>query len=211
MADAPPGPPVAPLGLIDLPPGTIAAVVTYLERRASLEDGAFPPLSPLALAPLGADVPRYRALFAQVGEPWLWTSRRLVDDAALGAILGHPDVAAFAVRDGTRDVGLVEIDRRVPGTAEIGFFGLVPDYAGRGLGRAVMGEALRRAFAPPATRVWLHTCTQDHPAALGFYLRCGFRCYRRAIEVAPDPRLTGHLPRGAGLHHPIIEGATSAR
>jgi ribosomal protein S18 acetylase RimI-like enzyme len=207
MDDSSPGPPLPP-GLFDLPPGTIAAVVTYLERRAPPAPGTFPPLAPRTLAALGADVARYRALFAAVGEPWLWTSRRLLDDAALAAILGHPDVAAFAVRDGGRDVGLVEIDWREPGEAEIAFFGLVPDRAGRGIGPALMGDALARAFARPVARVWLHTCTQDHPAAVGFYLACGFRCYRRAIEVAPDPRLTGHLPRDAGLHHPVIEGAT---
>lgn len=205
MANAPPG---FPLGLTDVPPGTIAAVVSYLERHTPPDAKTFPALAPLALVPLGADVARYRTLFAEVGEPWLWTSRRLLDDAALAAILGHPEVTAFAVRDGARDVGLVEIDWRLANAAEIAFFGLVPDYAGHGHGRAVMGEALRHAHARPVARVWLHTCTQDHPAALGFYLACGFRCYRRAIEVAPDPRLSGHLPRGAGLHHPIIEGAT---
>lgn len=208
MADVPQASATLSLGLTDLPPGTIAAVVTYLERHTPPEPGAFPPLAPLALAPLGTDVGRYRALFAEVGEPWLWTSRRLLDDACLAAILGHPDVAAFAVREGARDIGLLEIDWREPEAAEIVFFGLVPDRAGRGIGRALMGEALRLAFGRPVARVWLHTCTQDHPAAVGFYLACGFRCIRRAIEVAPDPRLSGHLPRDAGLHHPVIEGAT---
>ncbi len=194
--------------LTDLPPGTIAAIVTYLARHTPPEHGAFPPLAPLALVPIGADAARYRDLFARVGEPWLWASRRRLDDAGLLAILGHGDVAAFAVREGDADIGLAEIDWRVAGEAEIVFFGLVPARSGRGLGRSVMGDVLARAFARPIRRVWLHTCTQDHPAALGFYLRCGFRCYLRAVEVAPDPRLTGHLPREAGLHHPIIEGAT---
>ena len=213
------GPVLALDGVTDLPPGTIAAVVSTLERLAPPARGAFPALAPLVLEPIGGDVARYRALYAAVGEPWLWISRRRLADPALAAILGDPDVAALALREGGRDVGgwdvggrdvggrdvgILELDWRRAGEAEIAFLGLVPSHAGRGLGPALMGEALRRAWARPIRRVWVHTCTQDHPGALGFYLRCGFRCVRRAIEVAPDPRLLGQLPRTAGPHHPII-------
>jgi hypothetical protein len=57
---------------------------------------------------------------------------------------------------------------------------------------------------PP--RFWLHTCTFDHPAAVGFYSRYGFKPYMRAIEVSADPRLTGLLPRSAAPQIPLIEG-----
>jgi hypothetical protein len=55
------------------------------------------------------------------------------------------------------------------------------------------------------TRVWLHTCSFDHPAALAFYQRAGFRPFRRQIEIADDPRLDGTVPRSAAAHVPIIE------
>jgi hypothetical protein len=57
----------------------------------------------------------------------------------------------------------------------------------------------------PVSRVWVHTCTSDHPAALAFYQRSGFRPVRRQIEIADDPRLDGSAPRGAAKHVPIIE------
>ena len=53
-------------------------------------------------------------------------------------------------------------------------------------------------------RLWLHTCTLDHPAALRFYRRAGLRPYLRAIEVADDPRLTGRMPRDAAPDLPIL-------
>ena len=69
-----------------------------------------------------------------------------------------------------------------------------------------MNEALERAWARPIPRMWVHTCTFDHPNALGFYQRSGFRPYQVMVEVHPDPRLTGHLPREASPQVPLLEG-----
>jgi hypothetical protein len=52
----------------------------------------------------------------------------------------------------------------------------------------------------------VHTCSDDHPAALSFYMRSGFSPYARMIEIQADPRLTGHLPPGAAPHVPLIGG-----
>ncbi|HYF53280.1 MAG TPA: GNAT family N-acetyltransferase [Salinarimonas sp.] len=189
-----------PDGYTDLPPGKIAAVVTYLAMTAP------PPIErrPLDLVPLRGDPARYRALFRRVGEPWLWFSRAAWSDAALRAVIDHPDVEALALREAGRDVGLLELDFREAGTGEIAYFGLVPEAAGRGLGRALMAEAIARAFARPVARLTVHTCTLDDPRALPFYLRAGFRATRRAVEVADDPRLTGALSRDAAPGCPVI-------
>jgi len=40
---------------------------------------------------------------------------------------------------------------------------------------------------------------------LPFYLRAGFTAYKREIEIADDPRLTGALRRDATPDVPIIE------
>ena len=68
-----------------------------------------------------------------------------------------------------------------------------------------MNRAIARAWSRPVRRFWVHTCTFDHPDALSFYLRSGFRAFRREIEISDDPRLTGAMPRNATPHIPIIE------
>jgi ribosomal protein S18 acetylase RimI-like enzyme len=83
----------------------------------------------------------------------------------------------------------------------------VPDVIGRGAGRLMMNAAIRRAFAKPIHRFVVHTCSLDHPEALGFYIRSGFVPYRRAIEIADDPRLAGHLSPHAAPQVPILGSA----
>ena len=63
---------------------------------------------------------------------------------------------------------------------------------------------LRRAWAHSPRRLRVHTCSLDHPGAVAFYIRSGFRPYRRAVEVADDPRLLGLVPRDSAAWLPLI-------
>lgn len=193
-------------GYHDVPAGKIAAVVTYLEMCAPpVFDRA--PLSPgVAITHTPTpDVAEYRRWFREIGAPWLWFSRLRLDDAALRDVLSNPAVEVHALtRDGVTR-GFVELDRRAAPDVEIAFVGVAPEVTGTGLGSALLNYALRRAWAERPRRVILHTCSLDHPRALPFYLRAGFRAYRRAVEVADDPRLLGLLPREAAPHVPIVE------
>ena len=67
-----------------------------------------------------------------------------------------------------------------------------------------MTGTLAEAFRRNVGRVWLHTCTFDHPGAVRFYRRHGFRAFKFAIEVSDDPRLTGHLPETAAPQVPLL-------
>lgn len=121
-------------------------------------------------------------------------------DDKLRAILDDPQVSLFALRQGERDVGILELDFRQPDECELAFFGLASEAVGKGIGRTLMNEAIERAWSRAIKRFWVHTCTLDHPAALGFYRRSGFTPYAFQVEVQPDPRLTGAMPRDCAPH-----------
>jgi GNAT superfamily N-acetyltransferase len=195
------------LGLIPVPADHVGTVVTTLEMRVRPLLGPIPP-SPLCLERWRAPDPaRYRALFRRVGEPWLWYSRLTMDDSRLLAIVHDKRVEVFAVLDGAgAEVGLLELDLRHEGVTEISYFGLVPELAGRGHGRWLMARALDLAWRSGTGRIWLHTCTLDHPRALGFYRAQGFAATGRTLETFPDPRLAGILPRDAAPHIPLLGG-----
>lgn len=196
--------PVAKDGIYELPEGKIAAVATYLEMLERPASAGAPLPDAARFEPLGGDVARYRGLYETVGRDWLWFSRAVLKDRDLSAIIDHPEVDARALVVGGRDVGLVEIDFRKPGECELAFLGLVPDAIGQRWGDGLAAQAIRSAFARPIRRLWLHTCTLDHPGALRFYMRMGFRPYRRAVEIAADPRLVGPLPIEAAPGFPVV-------
>ncbi|MDX1980988.1 MAG: GNAT family N-acetyltransferase [Bryobacteraceae bacterium] len=193
-----------PDGYHDLPPGKIASVVTYLEMRTP------PPSMDLTLPPglsivkAQPDPAAYREVFRAAGENWLWFSRLAMPDDQLIEILSHPSVDIFFLIRDSQPIGLAELDRRHRPDVELAFLGIVPSEIGKGLGRILIHHAIQAAWSHQPVRLWLHTCTLDHPAALGFYQRAGFKPYRRAVEIAPDPRLTGKLPLEAAPQVPCL-------
>lgn len=192
--------------------GELAAVVTYLEMTVR-PDFPEPAPSPLRLERLAPSNDDYRTLFKRVGERWLWFSRLVMAEDALAAILGDDKVHIFAVMDEMgATVGLVELDFRVAGACEIAFLGLVPALAGKGHGEWLLRETLRRAWADHVSRVHVHTCSLDHPAALPAYRRAGFVATRRAIERFADPRRIGILRKDCAPQVPLLgtDALTSA-
>lgn len=183
----------------------IATIVTSLEMRARRRPRPLPD-SPLRLIDWKRpESDKYRALFRRVGAPWLWFSRLVMDEARLTGIVQHPLVEVSAVIDPRGiEVGMLELDFRELGQAELAFLGLVPELAGKGHGKWLMAHALQRLWRPGIQRAWVHTCTLDHPAALGFYVKSGFTPYHRAIETFRDPRLDGTLPADAAPHIPCL-------
>ncbi|MGP7794545.1 GNAT family N-acetyltransferase [Sphingomonas sp. CLY1604] len=200
------------MALIAVDPRELATIVTTLEMTRR------PPLRPLPASPLRLvrwarpESAKYRMLFARVGGPWLWYSRLAMDDAALTAIVHDARVQVFAAVDPAGvEVGLLELDFRHEGACELSYFGLVPELAGKGHGRWLMAEAMARAWVPGVRRVWVHTCTLDHPSALNFYRAQGFVAVRRTIETFPDPRALGLLPPDMGRHVPYLADGSDNR
>ena len=187
-----------------VPDGELAAVVTYLEMHSS--PGKDAPSSALSLKRIDQpDADEYRRLFRLVGEPWLWFSRLVMDDDALAAIIRHPGVELFSVVDESgAEVGMLELDFREAGQCELSFVGLTPELSGKGHGRWLLAEAVRRAWREGVKRVHVHTCSLDHPAALAAYRRAGFTPYKRAIERFPDPRLIGIFPLDSAPQIPVV-------
>jgi GNAT superfamily N-acetyltransferase len=195
---------ILPDGHSDVPAGKIAAVVTHLEM---LQRPVLPrdPAGRWELRRVEApDLAWFRDLYRRVGEEWLWFSRARMPDAELAGVIRAAGVEIFALQHEGRDEGLLELDFREPGDCEIVFFGVTESLIGTGAGGFLMNRALERAWSTPVSRVWVHTCTFDHPAALSFYQRAGFRPFRRQIEIADDPRLDGTAPRHVARHVPII-------
>lgn len=172
----------------------MASLTTYyLEMRAPPArpggDGVRPELTVCHPAP--PTVALYRELFDAVGGPWNWVARKRLSDDELQTILTDPAVEVYLLLCHGRQAGFAELDRRIPGEVELKYFGLRPEMIGQGLGRWFLDDVLRRAWSSHPRRVWLHTCTEDHPRALAFYRQAGFVVYDRETTDRSAPATQG--------------------
>jgi len=121
------------------------------------------------------DVEEYLWLYRKVGAPLRWDQRLCMSRGALVELLGSERSHIYVLRSDNDAIGLCEFDRTAFPEIELKNFGVVPECQGRGLGSWLLGSALNSEWISNPRRIWLHTDTWDHPAALPLYQRAGFR------------------------------------
>jgi GNAT superfamily N-acetyltransferase len=124
----------------------------------------------------------YRFLYDAVGNNWNWRSRKKLTDDALATIIHDPRNEVHVVHVDGVPAGFVDVDRRAEGEIEISQFGLIPEFIGQGLGKWFLRWTVDKAWSYGPKRLWLHTCTNDHPMALPNYLKAGFTIYKQEVK-----------------------------
>jgi GNAT superfamily N-acetyltransferase len=150
------------------------------------------PPQPVLLEPVGAEAAGLlRSLWTRVGEPHGWTERSAWTDANWAAELEQPSVLAWIAHVDGEPVGFAELEMEEGGSVGILFFGLVPEFAGRGFGGDFLTQVVQLAWGvrlPDGSaphRVWLQTSSRDHPNALPNYEARGFRVFRSERRPIP--------------------------
>ena len=153
---------------------------TYLEmrdpselRRARLDD-------PLVQIEEQRDcsVELFRRLYVEVGRNYHWIDRLPWTDEQIAEHLSQSENSLWLMTSRGEIAGYFELRQCEDGSVEIAYFGLMPQFIGRGLGKHLLTCATQQAWKDGANRVWLHTCTLDDPAALPNYLKRGFRPFK---------------------------------
>jgi GNAT superfamily N-acetyltransferase len=174
-------------------PDALDVTITYLEMREQPPRGpAHPPRLTEKIALMRAERPTvgfYRYLYTAVGGPWLWYERNRLSDEALTAIVQDEKVEVCVLYYGGTPAGYAELDFRTEGEVELAYFGLIPDFIGLGLGGYMLDWAIDSAWSRNPRRLWVNTCTLDHPAALSVYQKAGFVPYDQETIQIKDPRV----------------------
>ncbi len=192
-------------GFYEMPPEKLATIVTSLEMFSKPEQQAREKKPGWTLTFVeNPDVEWYRDLYRNIGQEWLWFSRAIMPAEELATIIGNPKVEIRALEVDGKVAGLLELDYRVDGECELAFLGVTDGYLGQGVGKWLMNHAIDLAWNNSINRLWIHTCTLDHPRALPFYIKSGFKPYQRQLEIADDPRISGLYPPDAAAYFPII-------
>lgn len=123
-----------------------------------------------------------RFLYTAVGGDWYWVDRLPWTYAQWKTAVAHPRHRTFVAYSNGTPAGYFELQLDAEGGVELQYFGLLPAYYGRGLGGWLLSAAIDAAWQWNAKRVWVHTCTLDHPSALQNYKARGFVHYFTDVE-----------------------------
>jgi GNAT superfamily N-acetyltransferase len=160
----------------------MSAVTTwYLEQTApeQLRRSPPPPGPPAQLQ--RAEIPSptlNRHFYAAVGTDWRWTDRLPWTLEQWRRHVERPDIQTWILYQAGTPAGYLELERAGTGDVQLAYFGLLPEFLGRQLGGWFLSESIARAWEWNARRVWVHTCSLDHPAALANYQARGMRIYQ---------------------------------
>ena len=162
-------------------------VITHLEMLEAPARSVPRPSANLAIIrALMPPIHFYRYLYDTVGAHHVWVQRRRMDDAALRSIIQAQGVEIYVLHVDGCPAGFSELDFRESPEADLAYFGLIPEFTGRGLGSFFLAETVHIAWSRDIRRLTVQTCTLDHPAALPLYQRTGFSPYARSEDVLEE-------------------------
>lgn len=168
--------------------------ITYLEMTSREQAIPFRGGRRLAVRRVETPDPELnRFLYVSVGADWSWHERLAWDRDRWMVWLDRPEVETWVGSLAGAPAGYFELEAQPGGDVQLAYFGLLPSFIGQGLGPELLDAAVGRAWELAARRVWVHTCTLDHPRALSNYQARGFRIYdsiekmERLPDVKPTP------------------------
>jgi GNAT superfamily N-acetyltransferase len=174
---------------------TVQVTRTYLEMRDPSELQAARSNDPLIHTEFQRDcsIELFRTLYVEVGKNYHWIDRLPWTDEDIAKYLLQPEISLWLMTYDDETAGYFELRKCEDGSTEVAYFGLMPDFIGRGLGKHLLTCAIEQAWADGANRVWLHTCTLDDPAAMPNYLKRGFRSFK-SEKYEVDPTIIQSVP-----------------
>ena len=174
------------------PSGKLRMVITYLEMKKpksyERESSRNENVSIIrAHEPLAGF---YRYLYNTVGRDWLWYERNQLSDDQLESIIQNRKVKLYVLYVNGTPAGFGELDCRIDDEIELAYFGLIPQFIGRGFGSLFLRHLVQSAWTDEPKRVWVHTCNFDSPYAMVTYQKVGFSPYHQEEIFIDDPRMS---------------------
>ena len=118
--------------------------------------------------------------YKQVGKKHRWIDRLSWTDEKWINFISNKNLETYVISESDDLIGFFELLYNPDlNETEISYFGLLEEYIGKGIGGYALSEAIKKSFEKNIKRVWLHTCTLDHPNALKNYVARGMRVFRK--------------------------------
>ena len=118
--------------------------------------------------------------YKNVGKKHRWIDRLTWSDEKWINYISNQNLETYVISKNDDLAGFFELIHNPElEETEISYFGLLEEYIGKGIGGYALSVAIKKSFEKQIKRVWLHTCTLDHPNALKNYIARGMTVYKR--------------------------------
>ena len=117
--------------------------------------------------------------YKQIGKKYRWTDRLIWTDLQWSNYVSNKNLETYVIKNGDDLVGYFElIHHPEKNETELAYLGLFEDYFGKGVGGYALTIAIEKSFEKKIKRMWVHTCTLDHPNAIKNYLARGMKDFK---------------------------------
>ena len=168
---------------------SVETTVTYLEMTCEhvhhLPSPARLKLMLLRVENITTDF--YRFLYAAAGKGFERSNRSFLSDEELSLVIYAAGVEVWVVYGNGQPAGFFELAPAKCDTLALEYFGIASQFRGFGLGKWLLGEAIRAAWERKPRKLIVQTSTLDSPAALRLYQKMGFTPYDQKQETVIIP------------------------
>lgn len=128
-----------------------------------------------------------RFFYTASGGDWYWTDRLNWTYRQWQQWVDRPELHTWIAYVSGKPAGYFELEVQPDRSVLIAFLGLFPVFFGKGLGGHLLTVATEKAWNLNTSRVWVRTCTLDHPGALANYRTRGFRVSKEKVITREVP------------------------
>jgi len=117
--------------------------------------------------------------YKEVGKNFFWKDRLKWSDQDWLDYINSNFFRLYILKHNNKLAGYYELlYEPKTNSMEIPYFGIFKEFYGKKIGGYLLTEALSTSFKQKITKVWVHTCTLDHPNALKNYLARGMKIFK---------------------------------
>ena len=117
--------------------------------------------------------------YKQIGKKHQWVDRLIWQDKNWIEYVSNKNLKTFILQKNNDFVGYFELLFN-KNDCEIAYFGILEEFIGKGYGGFLLSEAIRIGFKN-ANRIWVHTCSLDHPNAIENYKSRGMKVFKTEV------------------------------
>jgi ribosomal protein S18 acetylase RimI-like enzyme len=117
--------------------------------------------------------------YKEVGKDFFWRDRLKWSNQDWLNYINNDFFKLYILKHNNKLAGYYELlyDPRAL-SMEIPYFGIFKEFFGKGIGGYLLTNAILNSFNQNVDKVWVHTCTLDHPNALKNYLARGMKVFK---------------------------------